>query len=104
MAVGEQITVEVVFATEDEQQLLSVALPAGSTVADAISRSKISQRFPGQDLAGLQVGVWGHPVSPDHVLCDADRVEIYRPLKLDPKEARRQLALLGRTMSGGSED
>jgi putative ubiquitin-RnfH superfamily antitoxin RatB of RatAB toxin-antitoxin module len=98
------IHVEVVFARADRQTLIAVTLAHGATVADAISRSAIAQQFPAENIDRLQVGVWGHPVERDHVLSDGDRVEIYRKLELDPREARRQLALLGRTMGQTSKD
>lgn len=93
-----QIAVEVVYATPARQVLLPVILPANSTVADALLESALPERFSQVDFDRLQAGVWGHTVSREHVLVDGDRVEIYRPLELDPKEARRQLATLGLTM------
>ena len=98
------IQVEVVFARADRQRLIAVTLARGATVADAIFRSAMAQQFPEENLDKLQVGVWGQPVDRDHVLSDGDRVEIYRTLALDPREARRQLALLGRTMGQTSKD
>ncbi len=73
-------------------------MPQNSTVADAIRASKLSQRFPDVDFDVLDVGIWGRVVARDHRLADGDRVEIYRPLEIDPREARRQLASLGMTM------
>ena len=99
-----QVRVEVVFATAEAQQLVSVALPVGATVADAIAASSIAERFPKADFDELQAGIWGSPVQRGQILSDGDRVEIYRPLELDPREARRQLALIGQTMGGGSAD
>lgn len=101
---ADQIQVEVVFATVKTQHLVSVALPAGATVADAIAVSSIAERFPAADFDALQAGIWGNLVERGHILSDGDRVEIYRPLELDPRDARRQLALLGRTMGGGSTE
>lgn len=92
------IQVEVVFATADRQRLIAVSLARGATVADAIARSAIHEQFPGVKLDELTVGIWGRTVERDHVLSDGDRVEIYRALEMDPREARRQLASLGRTM------
>ncbi len=97
----EEIRVEVVFATPQRQRLVTVTLPAPATVMDAISRSALAERFPAETFDELQAGVWGHPVGRNHILSDGDRVEIYRPLELDPREARRQLAQAGRTMGGG---
>lgn len=98
MAEGSQIQVEVVFATVESQPLISVTLPPRSSVGEAISKSAIADRFPAEDLDKLQTGIWGQPVERNHILSNGDRVEIYRPLQLDPREARRQLALKGRTM------
>jgi putative ubiquitin-RnfH superfamily antitoxin RatB of RatAB toxin-antitoxin module len=49
----------------------------------------LSEAFPREDLAALQAGVWGKPVARDHRVREGDRVELYRPLEIDPKEARR---------------
>lgn len=99
-----EIRVEVVFATSEKQLLVSVTVPEPSTVADALTESALARQFPEIDFDRLQAGVWGHPVARDHVLSDGDRVEIYRPLRTDPKEARRQLASLGLTMGKGAKD
>lgn len=99
-----QITVEVVYATADRQVLLPVTLPATSTVADALLLSGLPRQFSEVDFDRLQAGIWGHAVTREHVLVDGDRVEIYRPLELDPKEARRQLATLGLTMGKAAKD
>lgn len=96
---ADEIVVEVVFALPDSQALLQVTLPHGSTAADAIDLSGIRDRFPDTDMDDLPLGVWGRPVERETVLHDGDRVELYRRLEIDPREARRQLALSGRTMS-----
>lgn len=96
---SDDIDVEVVFALPESQSLISVSLPDGSTVADAIESAGEADRFPDMDTSALQVGIWGHIVARDHALKEGDRVEIYRPLDMDPREARRQLAEAGRTMS-----
>lgn len=97
------IEVEVVFAATDRQRLVKVTLPPGACVADAIEKSEMAKHFPSESLDILKVGIWGRVVPRDKVLCDGDRVEIYRPLSLDPREARRQLAAMGRTMKGSGE-
>ena len=81
--------VEVVFALPERQLLKCVDLPAGSTVADAIERSDIADAFPGVNLDGLQAGIWGSPAERNRLLREGDRVELYRPLAMDPREARR---------------
>lgn len=69
--------------------LVALTLPAGATVADALRASGLQERHA---LApeGLRVGVWSRARELDTPLRDRDRVEIYRSLTVDPKEARRQ--------------
>ena len=81
--------VEVVFALAKKQVLQAVELSDGATVADAIDASTIAQQFPGVDLGELQAGLWGKPAERAHEVRDGDRVELYRPLEMDPREARR---------------
>jgi putative ubiquitin-RnfH superfamily antitoxin RatB of RatAB toxin-antitoxin module len=66
-----------------------VSLPAGATVADALHASGLLLRHPTLDMSALRVGVWGKLRQLADGLRDGDRVEIYRPLAVDPKEARR---------------
>lgn len=99
---SEQLTIEVVFAEVDSQVLCEVKVSRGATVADAIAAAGISNRFPGQDIEALETGVWGRIVSRDYGLANGDRVELYRPLQRDPREARRLLAASGKTMRGAS--
>lgn len=98
------IEVEVVFAMADKQVLTPISLPRGATVADAIAASGLVQRFPDQPLDTFEVGIWGKVVARDEVVRHGDRIEIYRPLAMDPREARRQLALAGRTMGNSERD
>jgi putative ubiquitin-RnfH superfamily antitoxin RatB of RatAB toxin-antitoxin module len=68
-------------------------LPAGSTLWQAVQASGLLQRHPelaGHAADGLNAGIWGRRQPADAVLRNRDRVELYRPLKVDPKEARRQ--------------
>jgi uncharacterized protein len=65
-------------------------LPPGSTVGNAIESSGLLMQFPALAEMEIQVGVWGETTTPHQVLKDQDRVEIYRPLKVDPKVARRE--------------
>ena len=68
-------------------------MPSGSTVADALEMSKIAASFPDADIAHMPTGIWGRPVQRDQTLVDGDRIEVYRELEIDPKEARRLRAL-----------
>ena len=95
--------VEVVFAVPERQELIAVNLDAGATARDAVRESGIAERFPDQDLDSLRLGIWGRPVDDDEALAEGDRVEIYRPLLIDPREARRQLAAEGRSMGSGGD-
>ena len=95
---ADDINVEVVFADPVKQSLLTVRLPVGATVADAIAQCGIAARHAETDLSELPTGIWGQIVDRTQRLRDGDRVEIYRKLTIDPREARRQLALSGRTM------
>lgn len=81
--------VEVVFALPERQVLLTVNLSAGATVADALEVSRIARQFPGENLDALQAGLWGQPIERDRQVKDGDRVELFRPLAMDPREARR---------------
>ena len=90
--------VEVVFALPEQQELVGLEVAAGTTVAQAIEQSGIADRFPGHDLARCAVGVWGEVVDRERQLQDGDRVEIYRPLQIDPQDARRELAAKGKSM------
>lgn len=81
--------VEVVFALADKQVLVAVEVPAGATVSDAIDRSGLARKFPDCDFPELQAGIWGKPVGHDHAVREGDRVELYRPLAMDPRDARR---------------
>jgi putative ubiquitin-RnfH superfamily antitoxin RatB of RatAB toxin-antitoxin module len=68
---------------------VTVSLPRGATVADALAASGLAQRH-GLPAQGLRLGVWCKPREAHTVLRERDRVEVYRPLTVDPKEARRQ--------------
>ena len=92
MAPEDALEVEVVYAGATEQIVIALSVPRGCTVAEAILRSGISQRCPTTESGSAAVGVYGKAVPADTVLCDGDRVEIYRPLIADPKQARRQRA------------
>lgn len=67
-----------------------LSLPIGCTALQALNASGLLQQFP--ELAGveLQVGIWGRKARPGQLLRENDRVEIYRPLAVDPKVARRK--------------
>lgn len=84
--------VEVAYALPDRQVLIKVDVPGGATIRDAIDASGILQRFAQIDLGRDAVGIFGKIAKLDDGLSAGDRVEIYRALTMDPKEARRQRA------------
>lgn len=101
---AEQISVEVAFAEPKRQSLVSVKLDPGATVAAAIEQSGLVSRHADVNFDSLEVGIWGRIVPREQALSDGDRVEIYRQLKIDPREARRALAEAGRTMREGDDE
>lgn len=99
-----QIHVEVVYALAQRQKVVTLGLPEGTTVQQAIERSGLLAEFPEIDLSRNKLGIWNKLAKADAVLRDKDRVEIYRPLIADPKEVRRQRAAEGKVMKkGGGE-
>ncbi len=91
-----------VYAKADEQALLTLEAEAGLTLREAIDRSGIREQFPEIDLAVNKVGIFGRITTLDQVLEEGDRVEIYRPLIADPKEARKRRAAEGKPMRKGA--
>jgi putative ubiquitin-RnfH superfamily antitoxin RatB of RatAB toxin-antitoxin module len=83
-----EIRVQVCYPSSPQPWLRDVTLPEGSTLRDALDASGID--VPGLDLATCPVGVFGKKKTLDTVLREGDRVEIYRPLVADPKDARRR--------------
>lgn len=84
--------VEVAYAPPGRQRVIALTVTPGVTVADAIEASGILREFPEIDLRVNRVGVYGQLARLGDVVQAGDRVEIYRPLQADPKEARRQRA------------
>jgi putative ubiquitin-RnfH superfamily antitoxin RatB of RatAB toxin-antitoxin module len=67
-----------------------VNVPEGATVREAIAASGLAAACPALDLASAEIGVWGRRASWAQALRENDRVEVYRPLQVDPKVARRE--------------
>jgi uncharacterized protein len=94
------IEVEVVFATEERQWLKQISVPKGSSAIDAVRISGLDVHYAalvGEESA-WSLGVFGRPVSFDYMLRKGDRVELYRPLKADFKDVRRELVKQGKVM------
>jgi putative ubiquitin-RnfH superfamily antitoxin RatB of RatAB toxin-antitoxin module len=86
------ITVEVAYAKPDKQSLVTLTLPLGSSAEQAVHASDLLNQFPEIDLSHIKIGVFGNVCDLNQILKEGDRVEIYRPLMLDPKAARLQRA------------
>lgn len=98
-----RIRVEVVYATRERQVLVALELEPGCTVEEAITRSGLTREFPEMQVDPDAIGIFSRKVPPDHVLSPGDRVEIYRPLVADPKEARRKRAEKPAGAAGGED-
>jgi putative ubiquitin-RnfH superfamily antitoxin RatB of RatAB toxin-antitoxin module len=83
---------EVAYARPDRQFVAVVELREGATAVDALRASGLLENCSEIDPATATLGVFGRVVPADHPLQDGDRVEIYRPLKMDPRAARRARA------------
>ena len=89
------LRVTVVYCAPACEDLSELTMPSGSTVRDAIAAAELFSRRPELKDA-IDAGVWGQRCSLDRPLVEGDRVEIYRPLTIDPKEGRRVRAELRR--------
>jgi uncharacterized protein len=89
---GGHIRVEVAYALPEVQTVVEVSLPQGANIRDALDRSGITGLHPEIDPAHATVGVFGRRKALDAPLSDGDRVEVYRPLVADAKQARRNRA------------
>jgi putative ubiquitin-RnfH superfamily antitoxin RatB of RatAB toxin-antitoxin module len=87
-----EILIEIAYALPEEQVIISIKVPTIFNVQQAIEKSGIQKKFPSIDLSKNKVGIFGKKTTLDHTLNDRDRIEIYRPLILDPKEMRRKRA------------
>lgn len=89
---GENIDIEVVYALPEKQVVQRINLPDGTTAEQAVKMSGILRQFPEIDLLQNKLGIYGKLIKPATILRDRDRIEIYRPLRVDPKESRRRRA------------
>jgi putative ubiquitin-RnfH superfamily antitoxin RatB of RatAB toxin-antitoxin module len=91
MAEGRPINVTVLYSPAPrEVHEWAVAVPQGACVLHALRASAVGQFVPEAELANTPVGIWGRKATLDQLLSQGDRVEIYRPLQVDPKLARRE--------------
>lgn len=99
MADFDLIPVEVAYALPHKQKIIALLVEPGTTALGAVQRSRISDHFPDLDISTAKMGIFGQSLgtkgmetADKQVLHAGDRVEIYRPLASDPKDARRKRA------------
>lgn len=86
--------IQVVYATPDQQSIVELDVPDGTTVFEAAVQSGLANQFPDIDLETIPMGIFGVRVktATTTILHPGDRVELYRSLLVDPKESRRTRA------------
>lgn len=84
--------IEVAYASPQRQAVVAFDLDEGATLAAALRAAARHEAFAGLDVEAMPVGIHGAPARRGQALRKGDRVELYRPLALDPKEARRRRA------------
>jgi putative ubiquitin-RnfH superfamily antitoxin RatB of RatAB toxin-antitoxin module len=92
MSDEQTIHVEVAYALPEKQAIVPLDVPQGTTALQAAELSGIADRFGGVSLEGVKLGIFGKAVPSTQVLAAGERVEIYRPLLIDPKELRKARA------------
>ena len=88
----ETVAIEVVFAVPEKQEVIQIEVPSGTLIHDAVRLSCIQSLFPNYDLSMLSVGVWNEVKAQAYVVQSGDRVEVYRSLINNAKDARRRRA------------
>jgi len=83
------VIVTVVYALPDRQHVLRTEVAPGTTVGQAIMASGLLELEPALRDSELRAGVWNHRIALDAMVREGERIEVYRPLTVDPKEARR---------------
>ena len=106
----ELITVEVAYATEQQQLIIPLQVPRGTSAYEAVLQSGIVTEFPQIDVEQDPMGIFSRrldgkvlPLPAEYQLQEKDRVEIYRPLLIDPKQARLQRAGADSDKSGAKK-
>ena len=96
------VMVSVIYATPNEQWIVSVPLSENMTALDAVRFSKLLSKHPEIENYPLVLGLFGKKINHDYLLRVGDRIEICRPLISDPREMRRKFIALGKVM--GQQD
>ncbi len=92
------VQVEVVYAMPDEQYRECITVPEGSTARCVVESSTVLAKLKQVDMSQIKIGIYGRLITLDTVMQDGDRLEVYRPLRADPKTVRRMLAKQGKSM------
>lgn len=87
------LAIEIIYPTPEEQNIITIEVTESCSVEHAIAQSNILDLYPEIDLAINKVGIFGKACKLTDSLREGDRIEIYRPLIIDPKEARKNRAL-----------
>ncbi len=90
---NQTLTIELIYPLPDEQKIITIEVSPQTTIEQAIEQSDILQQYPTIDLAINKVGIFSKVCQLTDTLRDGDRIEIYRALIADPKEARKARAL-----------
>jgi putative ubiquitin-RnfH superfamily antitoxin RatB of RatAB toxin-antitoxin module len=94
--------VEVAYALPEDQRIVSLSVPEGTTALEAARLSGLVEHFPDLVLDdAARLGIFGQLISPSQALSEGDRVEIYRPLIADPKEVRKARAARAKARRSG---
>ncbi len=96
--------VEVAYALPDRQLIRKLQVPAGCSALEAVRQAGLEEEFPGVDPETAAMGIFSQPLDgrvrplpAEYVLEPGDRVELYRPLQIDPKQARLARAAKAKT-------
>jgi len=87
-----KIKVQVAYALPNRHRIIDLEVDQSCTVIEAVQQSNIAEQFPEIDLDKAKFGIFAKVVKKDQALEDGQRIEIYRPLIADPKEARKKRA------------
>lgn len=91
-----KINIEIAYASESDQELIKLELDSGTTAIQAIKNSKLLQMYPEINPDECQLGIYSKKIDGNAVLQNNDRIEVYRALKISPKESRRLRAELAK--------
>lgn len=99
MEKSELLRIRVIYALPDQQVTVDLQLPHGTLLSEAVTRSGLLQKFPEAAASPLSCAIFGRAVPLTYELRDGDRIEILRPLLIDPKQSRREAAQRSRAES-----